>query len=89
MALSDFKAQMETFRKIQFQIGKRFGEKFGESSEKVLELIFKDQYISASGIAQIVGISDRAIEKQLAKLKDKGIIKRIGPDKGGYWKINL
>jgi ATP-dependent DNA helicase RecG len=29
----------------------------------------------------------RAIEKQLAKLKQQGTIKRIGPDKGGYWEI--
>ena len=24
----------------------------------------------------------------LKKLKQKGILKRIGPDKGGYWEIN-
>ena len=27
------------------------------------------------------------IKENLAKLKAKGMIERIGPDKGGYWKI--
>ena len=40
-------------------------------------------------MADSIGISERAVEKQLAKLKGKGVIDRIGPDKGGYWKINL
>ena len=66
-----------------------FGEKFGESSEKIVELIFGEKYISASAMAKTIGISERAVEKQLAKLKAKNIIERIGPDKGGYWKIVL
>ena len=67
----------------------RFGEKFGGSSEKIVELIFADQYMSASEMAEIIRITERAVEKQLAKLKKKDIIGRVGPDKGGYWKINL
>jgi len=35
----------------------------------------------------VTGISTRAIEKQLDKLKQKGIIRRVGPDKGGHWEI--
>lgn len=66
----------------------RFGEKFGGSSEKIVELIFGNQYISASEMAGIIGITERAVEKQLAKMKEKDIIDGVGPDKGGYWKIN-
>ncbi len=73
----------------------KFGEssekvrrKFGESSEKILELISNNRYISASAMAEVIGISERAVEKQLAKLKEQGIIDRVGPDKGGYWVIN-
>jgi len=40
-------------------------------------------------MAEIIGITERAIEKQLAKLKEKEIIDRVGPDKGGHWKIKL
>ena len=29
----------------------------------------------------------RAVEKQIARLKADGILERIGPDKGGRWRI--
>ena len=38
-------------------------------------------------LAEIVGISKKCVEWQMAKLKKEGIIKRIGPDKGGYWEV--
>ena len=77
------------WEEVRRKLGEKFGERFGESSEKILELILYDQYISASAMADSIGISERAVEKQLAKLKGKGVIDRIGPDKGGYWKINV
>lgn len=38
-------------------------------------------------LSKNIKISTTAIEKNLAKLKNKGVIKRVGPDKGGYWEI--
>ena len=34
-----------------------------------------------------VGMSRRWVEEQIKKLKSEGVIRRIGPDKGGYWDI--
>ncbi|MBQ2169605.1 MAG: ArsR family transcriptional regulator [Prevotella sp.] len=36
---------------------------------------------------RIIGITPKAVEKHLAKLKAEGIIKRDGPDKGGSWTV--
>ena len=58
-----------------------------KSSEKILNLINKDNYISAKEISNIIWISSRAVEKNLKKLKEKWIIKRIWPDRWGYWEI--
>lgn len=58
-----------------------------KSSEKILKLLAKNSNLSAKEISNIIGISDRAVEKQIAKLKANGLIARIGPDKGGYWKV--
>jgi predicted HTH transcriptional regulator len=30
----------------------------------------------------------RKTKENIAKLKAKGLLERVGPDKGGYWKIN-
>lgn len=36
---------------------------------------------------KLVGISSTAIDNNITKLKKIGIIERIGPAKGGMWKI--
>ena len=36
-----------------------------------------------------LGISSRAVEKQIAKLRSMGILSREGADFGGYWRIIL
>ena len=33
------------------------------------------------------GVSLRAVEKQIAKLKREGRLIRVGPNKGGYWQV--
>jgi ATP-dependent DNA helicase RecG len=58
-----------------------------KSSEKILHLLQKDGKLSAEDIADKIGISSRAIEKNITNLKKAGLLKRIGPDKGGYWKV--
>ncbi len=58
-----------------------------KSSEKILEIIKNKPEISAQEIANIIAISPRAVEKNIAKLKQKGKLKRIGHDRGGYWEI--
>ena len=57
--------------------------------EKIAKLIFKNQHVTISEMAETTGITERAVEKQLAKLKDEDIIVRVGPDKGGHLKVNL
>ena len=58
-----------------------------KSSQKILQLVLEDSKITTSKMAEIIGISRRAIAKQIESLKQKGKIKRIGPDKGGYWEV--
>jgi len=66
----------------------RGSEKSSEkSSEKILCLLRKNGNISAQELAGLIDISSRAVEKHLAKLKKLNKIKRVGPDKGGYWEV--
>lgn len=63
------------------------GEKKLKSKEKILQLLRTHPEYSAKKLAEAIGITDKAIEKQLAKLKTDGSIKREGPDKGGKWVV--
>jgi len=56
-----------------------------KSSEKILGIIKENRSASAREISSIIGISQRAVEKHISALKKQGIIKRIGPARGGYW----
>ena len=58
-----------------------------KSSEKILEIIAANPEISARQIAEMLNLSPRGVEKQVDKLKQQGRLKRIGPDKGGYWEV--
>lgn len=58
-----------------------------KSSQKILRLIAENARITTQEMADALGVSRRAIAKQLANMQAEGIVKRIGPDKGGYWKI--
>ena len=61
------------------------GEKKQKSREKILQLLKVHPEYSAKKLAEIIGITEKAIEKQLSKLKAEGLLKRKGPDKGGEW----
>lgn len=67
---------------------KKFGEK-QKSSVKILELIKQTPKITLEEIANVLGISKRAVEKQVKKLREANIIERIGSDRSGWWKIKL
>ena len=64
-------------------------EKASKSSEKILDLIKNKPTISAAEIAMEIDMSARGVEKQIRKLREAGIIKRIGADRGGYWEITV
>ena len=62
-------------------------EKKPKSREKILSLLRLHPEYTAKRLSDEIGITEKAIEKQLAKLKATGHIKRNGPDKGGSWEV--
>ena len=58
-----------------------------ENQFKILELMLKDPKVSKHKMAEVIGISTTAIDKNISTMKRKGFIERVGPDRGGYWKV--
>lgn len=58
-----------------------------KSAEKILKLIESNPQITVRELTKIVGLSRRGVEKNIKKLQEHGILKRVGPDKGGHWEI--
>ncbi|MBQ9474899.1 MAG: Fic family protein, partial [Bacteroidales bacterium] len=55
--------------------------------ERVLGYLRADRHMTAAKIAKDLDMSARQIERMLADLKAKGIIRRIGANRNGYWEI--
>jgi len=58
-----------------------------KTSEKILEYIEKNNSITISELAKMIGLTTRAIEKQIDKLQNENKLERIGSDKSGHWRI--
>ena len=58
-----------------------------KTSEKILLLIQERPQITINEIADVLMIKRRSVEDQLKRLKEKGLIRRVGPDKGGHWEV--
>ena len=58
-----------------------------KSKEKIFTHIKENPRITTVELSESIGLSIGGIEKNLRSLKADGIIRRIGPDKGGYWEI--
>jgi len=63
---------------------KKTGEKTGE---KILSQIKSNPKITIRELQSNTGFSRQGIYWNISKLKQEGRIERVGPDKGGYWKV--
>ncbi len=69
------------------KVGEKVGEKLTENQYKIISSIMKDEKVSIVEIAKQIDMAEKNVENNLRKLKEKGLLKRIGPDKGGYWNV--
>lgn len=62
-------------------------EKAVKTVEKIVNILSHSPSATVRELSEILGLSRRGVEEQIKSLKQKGIIRRIGPDKGGYWEV--
>jgi len=74
--------------KSRLKSGLKSGLKTNENTTlKILNLMTENPHITTVEIAQSLSLARSGIMKQIKKLKEDSLIERIGPDKGGYWKV--
>lgn len=62
------------------------GERLTENRIKILRLILDNPYISKYELASNIGISYTAITNNIKVMRGK-YVRRVGPDKGGFWEV--
>ena len=66
----------------------RLGTKGGlKGSLKILAALNENPNLTALSLVEKLGTSLRAIRKNLALLQARGLLRRVGPDKGGHWEV--
>ncbi len=74
--------------KIENDLENDLEEFLSEREIEILKEIKQNHKITQSRLGEIIGISPKNVRIYIKRLKDKGFLKRIGADKGGYWSIN-
>jgi ATP-dependent DNA helicase RecG len=73
--------------KVGERVGEKVGEIFSDNQQRIIKLILLNKRISARELSAELGISQRKVEENISKLKEKGKLKRMGAAKGGYWEV--
>lgn len=68
-------------------MARKGGQKITAKQAVVLDFIKQNSSISRSDLSDKLKINESAVRKHLDALRNKGVIKRVGPDKGGHWEV--
>ena len=64
-----------------------WSEKLTERQMEIIRIMASNPKVSRRQLAEILSINQSAVQKHLIKLQQKGLLKRVGPAKGGHWEI--
>lgn len=73
----------------KFGINEGVRENYGETAANILCLMLEKPENTLDSIANTLGVTRRTVEKQVKKLKEVGIVSRVGSNKSGSWKVDI
>ncbi len=82
-----FKAIIPLEKSAKKEHPKQKNKQKNKTTVKIMVLIHNNTSITIKELAAKIGITEKGIQWQLSKLKNENKIKRIGPDKTGFWKL--
>ena len=58
-----------------------------ETDERIIALIQSNPHITQKMLSEAIGLTRPYVGRKLLGLQARNIIRRIGPDNGGYWEV--
>ena len=55
--------------------------------ERIITLIAENPHITSKAIASSLRITKKAVLKQIRRLNDERLLRRIGSPRAGYWEV--
>ena len=75
-------------QKAEGKVEGKVARELSATQLKIVNAMKEDPMITAAKLARQFGMSEYGIRKNIAKLKEVGVIERLGSDKTGSWKVN-
>ncbi len=72
---------------METRVNDRGNEKVNERQRVIISSVSSNPRITQVELATMLGISIVHVNKNMKKLQSMGIIRRVGPDKGGHWEV--
>lgn len=79
---------IETRNNVRVNVRVNVRAKLTDRGHQIIELIAGDENITILQLAHALEVNERTIRRDIAILKEHGILTRMGADKNGSWKIN-
>ena len=73
--------------RVNEKVNDRVNEKVNERQGKIISIILKDPCVTQQKLSIALGISLVHVNKNMKRLQNLGLIRRVGPDKGGHWEV--
>lgn len=68
--------------------GKMSGRIPQKTTQKIIEILREHPALERRELATLLGgITENGVKYHIEKLKANGLIRRVGPDRGGHWEI--
>jgi len=58
-----------------------------KTTQKILDAIKRDPRVTREQLAEEIRISADGVKYHLRQMQERGLIRRVGPDKGGHWEV--
>ena len=86
-ALKEMSKTQNDRQNVGTNVGVNVGTNVGTNEEKILLLLKQDGTLTAKMLAGTLGITQRQVERMIAKLKSEGLLVRHGASKNGFWEV--
>ena len=69
------------------EVAEKVAEKLSETNERIIALIRSNAHITQKMLSEAIGLTRQYVGRCMDSLQAHNIIRRVGPDKGGYWEV--
>lgn len=73
--------------KVDSKVDSKVASNLNITQNRIVEIMRDNPQITISELSKIIGMSNSGIKKNISKLKEDGVIERVGSDKSGSWKV--